>query len=180
MQDETKKTRTRSRVSEESTQATPVVEADAEETVTVKKSELEIFIKKLSELEESNKRLLAVADKGRMAHIEEKERGKMRQLPTVKLSRFGGPTGKLIMAWRMPNNEAYVDGGRIVEHQTMELFYEDGTSETMPLITFYRQQNKDTIARVLARSRDEQTGGEMLRVELSDGRVVDIELKFVN
>jgi len=160
----------------------PVVETpvEAEELVQVSKTDLDTFIKRLADLEETNKRLLEVADKGRMHQINEKERSTQKLLPTVKVSRMGGPLGKLVLAWNLTKNQSYVDGNRLVELQEMEVFFVDGTSETMPLVSFYRQQNKDTIGKIIRRSRDEESGSEMLSLELPDGNILDIELKFVN
>jgi hypothetical protein len=160
----------------------PVVEDtdDREEVVEVKKSDLAEFVRRLNTLEEDNKRLLAVADKGRLSVIEEKERQAQRSLPTVKITRMGSSSGKMVMAWRMTNNESYVDGNRMVERQTIEVFFQDGTSEVMPLINFYRQQNKDTTGRIVSRTHDQITDGEMLKVELPSGELLDIELKYVN
>ena len=154
--------------------------AQTEEMVEVSKNDLAAFVKRLGELEASNKRLLEVADKGRMHQINEKERHNKKLLPTVKITRMGGATGKMVLAWHMTQNESYVDGNRTVERQEIEVFFVDGTSEKMPLVNFYRQQNKDTIGTITKRSRDEDGGAEMLTVELPEGDVLDIELKFVN
>jgi hypothetical protein len=154
--------------------------AESEEMVQVSKADLATFVKRLEELEDTNKKLLAASDKGRMHQINEKERANQKLLPTVKVSRIGGPLGKIVLAWNLTNNQSYVDGNRLVELQEMEVFYVDGTSETMPLISFYRQQNKDTIGKIIARTRDEENGSEMLKLELPDGDILEIELKFVN
>jgi hypothetical protein len=159
---------------------TTIVEAVVEEVVEVKKSDLEGFLRRLDTLEEDNKRLLSVADKGRMFAIEEKARQTQRTVPTVKLTRMGSANGKLVVAWRLKENDSYVDGNRMVERQTIEVFYQDGTSDLMPLVSFYRTQNKDTIARIISRTRDSEGNGEMLHLELPTGELVDIELKYVN
>ena len=153
---------------------------EEEEMVEVSKTDLATFVKRLADLEASNKKLLEVADKGRMHQINEKERAGQRLLPTVKITRMGGAKGKMVIAWNMTKNQSYVDGNRLVEHQEMEVFFVDGTNETMPLITFYRTQNKDTVGKILSRTRDEDGGSEMLKLELPDGEILEIDLKFVN
>lgn len=154
-------------------------ETGEDEVVEVSKADLRAFMKRMDELEESNRKLLAVADKGRMFQFSEKERAENSKIPTVKLTRIGGPTGKLVIAWRMTKNESYVDGNRLIEHQEIEVFYKDGSAEKMPLLDFYRQQNKDTVAKIKSRTREED-GSETLRVEMRDGDLVEVGLKFVN
>lgn len=174
--------------SEASTTATPESisaatatkeEAGEDEIVEVSKADLKAFMKRMDDLEESNKKLLAVADKGRMFQFSEKERAENAKIPTVKLTRIGGPTGKLVVAWRMTKNESYVDGNRLIEHQEIEVFYKNGEAEKMPLLDFYRQQNKDTVAKVKARTTDSD-GSETLRLEMKDGELIEVGLKFVN
>lgn len=160
--------------------AAPVVD-NKEELVTVKKSDLEEFLARLSSLEEDNKKLLQVADRSRMAAIEEEARQKNQSLPEVKLTRIGGPQGKLVLAWRLVDNESYVDNGRLVEKQTMEVFYEDGSSELMPLVMFYRKQNKETTAQVIGRTQDAENDSESLKVRINaTGEEKEIEIKYVN
>jgi len=153
------------------------------EMVEVSKDDLKAFMRRLEDVEADNKRLIEASDKARMAAISERERGERVQLPRVKLTRMGSPTGKLVIAWKMTQNESYVDGNKLVEKQEIELFYHDGTSEKMPLIGFYRKQNKQTIAEILSRTKklDDPENGEMLVVQIrGTDEKIDIDLKFVN
>ena len=157
-----------------------VVPAEDSEMVEVSKADLAAFVRRLDGLEKDNKRLLSVADKGRMHQLNEAEKKDKKMLPTVKVSRIGGPTGKMVLAWNTTQNESYVDGNRTVERQEIEIFYVDGTSEKMPLVTFYRKQNKDTVGTIVSRTRDEDGGSEMLKLEMPGGDILEIDLKFVN
>lgn len=168
-------------------EATPTEETTVEdggaqskdsEVVEVSRNDLQQFMKRLSDLEADNKRLLEASDKARMAAISERERGDSKKLPEVKITRIG-KDGKLVLAWQLTKNESYVDGNRLVEHQEMEVFYQDGKSEAMPLLSFYRQQNKDTKGQIISRTVQSE-GGEMLKVRLAGGEEIDIDLKFVN
>ena len=137
---------------------------------------------RLEDVEADNKRLIEASDKARMAAISERERGEKAELARVKLTRIGA-SGPLVIAWKMTQNESYVDGNRLVEKQEIEVFYQDGTSEKMPLIGFYRKQNKLTIAEITARTKklDDPDEGEMLTVRVKGtGEELDIDLKFVN
>lgn len=167
------------------TSAEPTSEAGSDsEVVEVSKADLAAFMGRLNDLEETNRKLLEAADKGRMFAITEKERQEKNELPRVKLTRIGGPRGKLVVAWQMGKNESYVDGNRLIEHQTMNVFYQDGSTEEMPLIDFYRQQNKDTVAEIRSRTKEMDDSGEeveTLKVVTKDGKEeITIGLKFVN
>jgi hypothetical protein len=157
----------------------PVVRED-KDVVEVSRDDLANFMKRLNDLEADNKKLLEVADKARMAAISERERVLKGELPQVKLTRLEGPSGKLVVAWQTTANESYVDGNRLVERQEIELFFQDGTSERMPLLSFYRKQNKETKAVIVSRTTKEGGMGEMLHVRLESGEEIDIDLKFVN
>lgn len=143
----------------EQPEAKTTEETGSDEVVEVSKADLADFMRRMNQLEEDNKKLLAVADKSRMSALTEEERQKKTEAPIVKLSRMGGPTGKLVIAWKLTKNESYVDGNRLVEHQTIQVFYKDGTTEEMPLLEFYRGQNKDTRGKITKRSTDESGDG---------------------
>jgi len=149
------------------------------ETVEVSKDDLKAFMRRMDELEESNKKLMAVADKGRMFEFTEKERAEKADTPVVKLTRLGSASGKLVVAWKMTKNESYVDGNRLIEHQTIQVFFENGESQDMALLDFYRQANKDTRAKVRGRLTNDD-GSEILKLEMKDGTIIDVPLKFVN
>jgi len=149
------------------------------EEVVVSKEDLKALMARLEKVEGENQKLIKVADKGRMFALDEAERAKNKNIPTVKLSRLG-KGGKLIIAWKTKENQSYVDGNRTVIRQEIELFFQDGKSETMPHISFYRQQNKDTIASIVGRSVDERTGATMFKLEMSDGEILEIDKTFVN
>jgi hypothetical protein len=153
-----------------------------EDTVVVSRKDLEAFMKRLESVESENKKLIAVADKGRMFH-EEARLARESGAPlihTCKLTRMGSDKGRLVIAWKMVDNESYVDGNRLVEKQNIEVFYQDGTSDVMRLIDFYRRQNKQTIAEIIKRSKNERTGEMEFEVELKDGERITIPVKFVN
>jgi hypothetical protein len=150
----------------------------AEEPIAVKKSDLDDLIRRLDAVEADNRRLREAADKSRMSAIAERERQERKGLTQVRINAIDG---KLIVAWNMTRNESFVQGRVLVEHQEIEVFYIDGTSERMPYIDFFRNKNKDTVAEIVSRSKNEGTGEEVLHVRvISDGRELDIAGKFVN
>lgn len=174
---------------EESTEETTSVDSPAENssevespTVVVRKTDLEGFLKRLDTLEADNKRLIAVADKGRLANEKEREMAAdgAPLVRTVKLTRLDSNKGPLVVAWKVTANESYVDGNRMVERQELDLYLQNGKTEHMRLLDFYRRQNKQTIAEIIKRSLNEQTGDTELEVELKDGERITIGLAFVN
>jgi hypothetical protein len=62
----------------------------------------------------------------------------------------------------------------------MEVFFQDGTHTLMRLVDFYRQRDKKTIAEIIKRSRNEQTGQVEFEVQLKDGERLNIPASFVN
>lgn len=166
-------------IQEEQIQTT---EQKSEDTVVVKRADLEAFLKRLEDVESQNKKLVAVADKGRLFYEEARlarESG-ASLIHTCKLTRIGSDKGPLVIAWKLTDNESYVDGNRLVEKQNIELFFQDGSSEKMRLIDFYRKQNKQTVAEIIKRVRNEKTGEMEFEVELKDGERITIPSKFVN
>lgn len=154
----------------------------SEETVVVNKKDLEAFLTRLENIEAENKKLIAVADKGRLfneeARLARENGGPL--IYTCKLTRIGSDRGPLVIAWKLRDNESYVDGNRLVEKQNIEVFFQDGTSQIMRLVDFYRSQNKQTIVEIIKRTRNEKTGQEEFEVEFKDGERITIPAKFVN
>ena len=157
--------------------AEPIAPPKNVETVEVPKEDLAAFVKRLKTLEDDNKRLLDVADKGRLASVDAKRTADQPLIRTVKLSKLNE---KFIVAWNLEKNISYMDGNKRVENQVMKVFFEDGTDKEMPLIDFYRNCNKQTIAEIITRTKKEGTDEEILEVETKDGQRLKIPLKFVN
>ena len=155
------------------------VPPEKKEKVTVDKDDLKTFMKRLETLETDNKRLMAAADKGRLAHVDAKLAGDQPLIRTVRLSRLT-PDGPLVVAWKLEKNISYVDGNKLVEDQVIRVFFEDGTEEQMKLLNFYRGMDKKTVAEIVSRKTDEKSGEEVVEVEMKDGKRLEIPLKFVN
>jgi hypothetical protein len=155
---------------------------DPEDTVVVSKKDLQAFLTRLETIEAENKKLIAVADKGRL-YNEEERLAKQSGAPlihTVKLTRFGGERGPIVVAWKLVDNESYIENGRQIERQNMEVYFQDGTTTVMRLVDFYRQRDKKTKAEIIKRSRNEQTGQIEFEVQLKDGERLTIPSSFVN
>jgi hypothetical protein len=157
------------------------VPKDPEETLVVPRKDLEGFMKRLNDLEETNRRLIAVADKGRLAN--ERERAEKADgaplIHTVRLTQLER-NGQLVVAWKMTDNDSFVDGNRMVEKQNIQVVFKDGTTTNMRLVDFYRKQLKLVVAEIISRLVNEKTKKTELIVELKDGERVTIPLAFVN
>ena len=154
-------------------------EGQDQSMVEVSKDDLKKFMTRLDGLEKDYKRLIEASDKARMASISERERGDRKELPVVRLSRIGRD-GKLVIAWQTTANESYISNNRAVTNQAIEVFFEDGSSENMPLLDFYRKQNKESKGEIISRT-DDSEGKTTLKVRMmSDGQEIEIPLKFVN
>lgn len=87
---------------------------------------------------------------------------------------------KVILAWRTVKNDVYQDPAtqRWRENQQIELFYEDGTKQTMPLLNFYRNYKKISCKKV---GQIEDKGEMSLKLVRSDtGKELIIGVSFVN
>lgn len=151
-----------------------------EETVQVKKSDLDAIFKKIEDLSKGQKDLFSVADKSRLARLAEREGGVL--IRQVKISRW--PTNnQYIVGWKLTKNmsEILPNTNRWIEDQATTLVFEDGTTQEIPLIDFYRSPIKDT-ADIVATSNNSENGVSytILTVEFPNGKRLIIDNKFVN
>lgn len=160
---------------EEKKYSTPkggVEKTEEEPTVTIKKTELDDLIERL-------KRVEFAADKSHLAHFDDKN--KKEGLKTVKLSTIDG---KVVLSWPVMLKNIVEKNSRGVwsEDQTIELTYEDGSTEEMDYVYFGRRK-KFIIAEILSKTIENQ-GKEnektILKVRTRDGREYTIDKKFAN
>lgn len=151
-----------------------------EETVQVKKSDLDAIFKKLEDLSKDNKTLFQVADKSRLARLSEKEGAAL--IRQVKVSKWP-KNDQYIIGWKLTKNmsEILPHTGRWVEDQATTLVFEDGTVEEIPLIEFYRTPLKET-ADIVETNNLSKNGMSytILTVEFANGKRLSIDSKFIN
>ena len=159
-------------------------EEKKEEMVTIPKKELDNILGRIAKVEQDRDVLLQVADKRALGIYYQRHAGK---IPTRVMLRViqGTPKTKepkVILGWRKLIDEVYQDPAtlRWVERQTIELLYEDGTSEEM----FYREFNRlyrQVPAEVKQKITNEETGELALRVvRLDTGQEYTIGINFIN
>lgn len=150
----------------------PKVEVKEEETVTLKKTELDELLERL-------KRVEFAASKSALSKFDEDN--KTEGLKTVKLSTIDG---KVVLSWPSMLKNVVEKNPRGVwgEEQTIELIYEDGSTEEMDYVYFGRRK-KFIIAEILSKTIENQ-GKEnektILKVRTKDGREYTIDKKFAN
>ena len=169
---------------QESNEPAPVptplpTEEPKSDVVQVSAAELTAFMDRLKSVEDDNKRLLEAVDKARLARVDAKAAAGVPLIPKMRLTTLK-PGGSIVLSWKMTKNESFVDGNRLVEKQYIEVFYEDGTKEEMPLITFFRNQRKEIVGELVSRSKDVETDLETVTLRLPDGRKLEVGLPFVN
>ena len=143
-----------------------------EETVVLKKTELEVLMDRI-------KRLEATAEKSRLANYDDKNKSKVSK--TVKIRMMDE---KVVISWGdMVSNlvEKNVNGvwG---ENQKVILTYENGETEEMEFIIFNRRY-KYLKAEILSKTIENQGTDEekiILKLRTEDGREYSIDKKFVN
>lgn len=144
----------------------------SKQTVSVDKDTLEGLIKRLDDQSRDIKMLREVADKSRISNWEKKN--VTIGARTAKLSTY---KGKLVMAWRTIQDEVYADAqGRWHEKQTTEIITEDNEKIQLEYVHFAKLVKIE--AEIVSRYTTPE-GQDMIRLNL-DGRVIDIDIKFVN
>jgi len=166
------------------TEAPKTEEAKGTDEVVVNKADLKTMMERIGKLEKDNERLISVADKGRMFALTEKERAENKNLKMVAINRFG-EGNKIVIAWKTKDNVSYVDGNRTVRSHSMIIFFEDGTSETMPSEVFWRNKDKKLVVPVVAETKvpAEEVGGKesvIFKLKLEGGKTIEIDKKYIN
>lgn len=143
------------------------IKKNEEETVTLKKTELDAIMASI-------KRLEFAADKSHLAHFDEKNRGDRGRI--VKLRMIDG---KVVLSWDdMVENLVEKDSaGRWKESQTVKINYEDGKSEKIDLVIFNRRF-VSLPAEIISETK--MSDGIILKVKTEDGKTYEINSKFIN
>ena len=142
------------------------------EKVEVNKVGLEKLIAKVDQQAEEIKKLLEVADKGRLAHWESLHRG---QVPTTYY--LNTYNGKIITSWEMKENLVWKDAeGKWKEKQEIRINLEDGESIILPYVEFNTRTHKTPVKLISSTQKGEKV---YLTVD-SEGKQITIDSVFVN
>lgn len=143
------------------------------ERVEVNKEALEKVLARLDKLEQENKKLLSIADIGRLAHYES-----IHKDGSPKVYRLSIYKGKIITAWKMVDNRVWKDEmGKWREKQNIMLVFENEENTVIPYIEF--TTNTEKIESKLV-STTQKGGKTYLELETDEGKKIIIDSIFVN
>jgi hypothetical protein len=144
-----------------------------EETVTLKKSELDGIMERLNRVE-------AAADKARIANYDNKNKSE-----SGKIIKLRSMDGKIVISWEnMTSNlvEKNSQNGAWREDQKVKINYFDGSSEEMELVIFNRRFQYVKANVIKESINDAGTTAEttIYFVKTEDGHEYSIDKKFIN
>lgn len=152
-----------------------VVETKKEEQVTLSTEAFNALMKRLSDLESTQNLVLQVQDKNKIAKIDELRRaGKL--VKSVKIRKYAG---KFIVGWKTLEDEVYKDEqGRLIEKQTVELWYEDGSKSKMSMRQWAGAP--EYVAFEVTKESKDTEGNLFFTCVGSDGQVIELNAAFIN
>lgn len=121
-------------------------------------------------------RLKYAADKSRVARFDSTEASKKSLIPTCKVSLWDG---KIQLAWRLKENEAFFNNGVYHENITVEMRLQ---GEKDPVVVSYNDWFKKLTkveAQIISRTTDSD-GHVTIALELEDGKQINIGQEFIN
>lgn len=146
------------------------------EIVSIPSEKLREILDTIEKLQESNKKLIAVADLNRLDRYEQMEKNKNKIVHTARLRFF---EGKPIVAWLLTKDEVFKDtNGVYHETQMVKLFFNDGTEKEMSYIDSERFVTKKE-GEIISRKQD-QSGNETVELRFNDGEVIVVDTRYIN
>ena len=156
-----------------------VKEVKAPEVKEVKKEEpktVQIDAAAWKEMQENITRLTAAADLNRLSKYDQEQANKDELIKKVKISHWKGVP---ILATILTDNEVFYDSRGIYhENQNVEITTEDGEKISERYVDYLRFVTKIS-GEIMKESKDKD-GNTVLSVRLPEGKLIDIDNKFVN
>lgn len=149
--------------------------APESDTVTVSSEAFNAMMKRLGDLEETQRLQLQVTDKSKIKQIEDLRRsGKL--VKEVKIRKYAN---KYIVGWKTVMDEVYKDeNGRLIEKQMIELWFDDDTKTEMSMRQWASAPEYIKFE-VKAETRDED-GNLFFKCIGPDGKELEMNVSFVN
>lgn len=154
------------------------IEETNKDTVEIKKEDFTALMKRLDRLEKT-------ANKGRITNYDNaqaEDQEKIYKLRTID--------GRVVIQWsNLLTNEVEInpETKRTTEDQSLEVTYEDKTTEKMSLVLFNRRYQyiyttlkEETIISKNDKERIEKYGDRIMTLETDDGKEYKVGVKFVN
>lgn len=128
----------------------------------------------VEEFKKTAEKLMAVADKNRLAQYDQRHSKKLIQ--TAKMSFY---EGKAVLAWRTVKDEVFIDGrGVYHETQIVALTLEDGSEVEVNLLDRARRVIK--VSGEIIKRMSNPDGEESIVLALPDGRQFELDVNFLN
>lgn len=143
-------------------------------TVELSQETFEELMKSVAELKTLQDAMLAVEDKNKVIEID-RLRNNNQLVKRVKLREVNG---LLVIGWRTVKNEVYMQDGRLIEDQVIEVWFEGGEKKEIRLREWAAMPVYKPFE-VIKESRD-TTGATYFTVKKDDGQELEIATSFVN
>lgn len=121
-------------------------------------------------------RLKYAADKSRVARFDSTEASKKSLIPTCKVSLWDG---KIQLAWRLKENEAFFNNGVYHENITVEMRLQGDKDATVVSYNDWFKKLEKAEAQIISRTTDAD-GHTTVTLELADGKQINIGQEFIN
>lgn len=157
-----------------------------EETVEVKRSELNSILDRLGTLEEEGakkdseiERLTSAADIGRLQRFDE-SRGK-KLIRTASLAVW---KDNIVIGWKMVKDDVRLRGNQVIADQVIELYTLDAENEPIEpekvdYTDFTRNVGK-VVGDIITKVKDETDEKELYVLKFKDGREIKVDIAFIN
>jgi len=151
------------------------------DTVEIPRKDFDSMMARMDKQSKDIELLYKAADKSRLAKAGS-EGGEVL-IKQVKISKWDN-TKSLVIGWKLVTNRCEVVMGKWVEDQSVIVVFDDGSKPiTVSLLEFYRRILNKEVADIVGRSEDTDSEGNvvhLLKLELSNGKKLEIQPQFVN
>ena len=163
---------------------------EKDESVSLPKKTLQAILDRIDSLETDKKgfderekkrdaeidMLKSISDKGRLARYESLNQGTL--IRTVKVAHW---EGKPILAWTKGTDEVGFRDGKLVVHQTIKIFLDEGGEEPVmkELEYLFWAQNVDTQTGEVV-EKTETSSGNFWTIQMKDGKKLKVDIRFLN
>ncbi len=153
----------------------PAPQAGPGGSITLTAEAFNALMGRLNNLEESASLMMQVQDRDKISKIEALRRsGKL--VKSVKIRKYAN---KYIVGWRTLQDEVYKDeSGRLVEKQTIELFYEDGSKSQMSMRQW--ASAPEYVPFEVTKESKDADGNLFFTVVGPDGKTIELNAAFIN
>jgi hypothetical protein len=144
------------------------------EMVEVPKETLEKVMATVAEQQKQINILTEAADKGRLSFIQQRrDAGKL-----VKTAKLTTLNGDVVVGWKILEDDVRFESGRLIEKQTVKIFFKGGKDIDMGLRAFSVESGK-TEGEVIKESKDKD-GNVFFTLQLENGDEIEIQDIFLN